>query len=132
MFGNNTTGPESGRSKEMTHNSLVAGVFIKGDLHCSSNLRIDGRLEGDLVGKSKVVLGPKGKLKGSIRGQHIVVEGHVEGNIIAQEQLYIKSTGIVTGNITTQKLIIEDGATFNGASITGKKPTLTAKHEQTT
>ena len=130
MFGNNTTGPANGHSK--TTNSLVAGVVLKGNLYCSSDLRIDGRLEGDLVGEAKAVLGPRSELIGSIRGQHIVVEGNVEGDITAQERLYIKSTGVVKGNIRTHKLIIEDGATFNGASITGQIPAPTAKHGHTT
>lgn len=120
MFGNNTTRSEQGRNKDASHNSLVAGVVVKGNLHCTNDLRIDGKLEGDLVGEAKVVLGPQGELKGSIRGQQVVIEGTVEGDIVAQESLYIKETGVVKGNITTHKLIIEDGATFNGASITGK------------
>lgn len=132
MFGNNTNRPGNGHSKETTHNNLVAGVVIKGDLRCSSDLRIDGKLEGDLIGEAKVVLGPQAELKGSIRGQHIVVEGNVEGNIVAEERLYIKSTGIVKGDIVTHKLIIEDGATFNGASITGKIPTSMSKDGSTT
>ena len=122
MFGNHTTRSENGRQKEASHNSLVAGVVVKGNLHCTSDLRMDGQLEGDLVGEAKVVLGPRAELKGTIRGQQVIIEGRVEGNIVATEQLYIKETGVVLGDIITNKLIVEHGATFNGASITGKAP----------
>lgn len=131
MFKNNTTRPENGRAKDAAHNSLVAGVVVKGNLHCSSDLRMDGRLEGDLVGQSKVVLGPSAALQGTLSGHHVVIEGTVDGNIVAQEQLHIKKTGVVRGNITTNKLIIEDGAIFDGASITGQKPDTRRANERT-
>lgn len=129
MFGvnNNRTETNSNRS---AHNSLVAGTVIKGNLRSKMDIRIDGILEGNLESDAKVIIGVKALITGNISCQSIIIQGKVEGSIVAQSYLHIQETGRVEGNITTHKLIIEDGAIFNGASVTGKPSDQQRKHEQ--
>ncbi len=120
MFGANNNRTETTTSSRSVHNSLVAGTVIKGNLRSKTDIRIDGTLEGNLESAAKVIIGSTALITGDISCQSIVIQGKVDGNILAQAYLHIQETGKVTGNITTHKLIIEDGALFNGASVTGK------------
>jgi cytoskeletal protein CcmA (bactofilin family) len=79
---------------------------------------------------AKVIIGPKALITGNISCKSIVIQGKIEGNILAQSYLHIQETGKVEGDITTYKLIIEDGAVFNGASVTGKPDDNQRKNER--
>lgn len=129
MFGANNNRVENNNNNRSAHNSLVAGTVIKGNLQSKTDIRIDGTLEGNLNSEAKVIIGPSALITGDISCKSIVIQGKIEGNILAQSYLHIQETGKVEGNITTHKLIIEDGAVFNGASVTGK-PTNQQQHEQ--
>ncbi len=122
MFGvkktNNSPNGKAGNAS--AHNSLVAGTVIVGNIVSATDIRIDGKLEGNLKSEAKVVIGKNAVILGDIVCQIIIIEGKVEGNIDAREKLHIKNSGIVAGDLTTNKLIIEDGAQFNGASVMGK------------
>lgn len=110
------------------HNSLVQGTVITGNLTSKTDIRIDGKLEGNLDSEAKVVIGKNALITGDITCQSILIEGKVEGNITTKDKLHIQSTGIVVGDLYTNKLIIEDGAIFNGASIMGNAPLMQKKH----
>lgn len=101
-------------------NSLVAGTVIIGDLSSKTDIRIDGKLEGNLRSEARVVVGENALIVGNIYCRSITIAGKIEGSIKAQEQLHIQKSGTVVGDITTGKLIIEDGALFNGASVMGQ------------
>ena len=47
-------------------NIIAAGTKIVGKVSVESDFRLDGEVEGDIFGKSKVVIGEKGNLKGSL------------------------------------------------------------------
>lgn len=130
MFGANNNRTETTSSNRSAHNSLVAGTVITGNLQSEMDIRIDGTLEGNLESAAKVIIGNKALITGDINCQSIVIQGKVEGNIWAQSYLHIQETGRVEGNITTHKLIIEDGAVFNGASVTGQPNHKRQQHEQ--
>lgn len=130
MFGANNNRTETTNKNRSAHNSLVAGTVIKGNLRSETDIRIDGTLEGNLESTAKVIIGPSALITGDISCQSIVIQGKIEGNILAQSYLHIQETGKVEGNITTHKLIIEDGAVFNGASVTGKLSNKQPQNEQ--
>ncbi|MFK7798045.1 MAG: polymer-forming cytoskeletal protein [Aureispira sp.] len=120
MFGANNNRAETLNNNRSAHNSLVTGIVIKGNVQSETDIRMDGILEGNLQSSAKVIIGKSALITGDIDCNSIIIQGKVEGNITAQSSLHIQETGKVKGNITTHKLIIEDGAVFNGASVTGQ------------
>jgi cytoskeletal protein CcmA (bactofilin family) len=120
MFGANNNRTETLNNNRSVHNSLVVGTVIKGNVQSETDIRMDGTLEGNLQSSAKVIIGKSALITGDIDCNSIIIQGKVEGNITAQSSLHIQETGKVKGNITTHKLIIEDGAVFNGASVTGQ------------
>jgi len=106
---------------DLAINRIVEGTHMKGDIRCESNIRIDGSFVGDINTKGRLVVGPSGKIEGSVLCQHADVEGLIEGKIAVQQLLTLKSTAKIDGDILTDKLSIEPGAVFTGSCSMGAK-----------
>ncbi|GHT31342.1 hypothetical protein FACS189434_00890 [Bacteroidia bacterium] len=105
-------------AKEITavsHNSLAAGTTIKGEIITDNDIRIDGRVEGNIDCKGKVVIGQSGNILGNIVCTNAEIIGSLSGNLKTYEVLSIQSTGKITGDIQTKTLVIEPNAVFNGS-----------------
>jgi len=95
--------------------SIIApGTRIAGNVYSEEDIRIEGCLEGDLISKGKVILGPQSMLKGNVKCVNAEVSGIIEGDIEATEQLLLREKAQLKGSIKTSTLIIEPGASFNG------------------
>jgi len=110
-------------------NIIGAGTKITGDVETSSDIRIDGGLNGNLITKGKIVIGTTGNVEGKIVCNNADVSGTIKGEIIVAEILSLKSTAKVFGNIKTDKLAIEPNAIFTGTCDMGKGITHTPKTE---
>lgn len=95
-------------------NIIGGGTTIKGDIDCTGDMRIDGKVTGNLKISGKIVIGPTGDIKGQITCKNSEIEGKVDGKIFVGELLVLKSTAAILGDIATTKLAIEPGATFTG------------------
>jgi len=95
-------------------NIIGAGTKITGDVETSSDLRIDGSLNGNIITKGKVVIGATGTIEGKIVCNNADISGTIKGEIIVAEILSLKSTAKIFGNINTNKLAIEPNAIFTG------------------
>jgi len=121
MFGNkdNKNGKSSislnGGGAGHARNNLVKGTVIDGNITSQSDIRIDGRVNGNINCQAKLVIGPSGYVEGEITCQNAVIEGHVVGNIRAEQKLKLSRSAALNGKITTGSLDIEPGAAFNGA-----------------
>ena len=103
------------------HNVLATGTTLTGKIETESDFRLDGRVEGEINCKGKIVIGPKGCVKGNILTLHAEILGSVEGVIRAQERLVLKSSAEIKGDIFIQTLEIEPGAKLNGScTMSGK------------
>ena len=103
------------------YNALTAGSKIIGTIIADSDIRIDGRVEGDMQCSGKVVIGEKGSVKGSIACQNAEIMGLLEGKIGVQQTLALRASGKIEGDVRTQTLIVEPNAVFNGTCSMGKK-----------
>lgn len=95
-------------------NTIGKGTILQGDIETFGNMRIDGRVVGNVKTKSKIVLGQSSKIEGNVLAQNAEVEGELKGNIRITDVLILKPTAVIHGDIVTNKLIVESGAAFNG------------------
>jgi cytoskeletal protein CcmA (bactofilin family) len=95
-------------------NQILTGTSLQGEVNSASDIRIDGTLTGILNCKGKVVLGPSGRIEGTVNCQTADISGFIKGNIQVTELLALKSTANIEGDIATNKLSIEPGANFTG------------------
>lgn len=104
-------------------NIISEGTKIKGDVIANGDIRIDGELMGNISAKSKLVIGPTGKIEGQVICNNIEVSGYIKGKITAKELINMKSTCQIVGDIIAGKLSIEPGALFSGSCVmNGSKP----------
>ncbi len=95
---------------------LGKGTEFKGVLSFEGTIRVDGKLEGEVVSKDTLIAGDGAFLQGEITVGTIICSGKIVGNVNANQKVHIIAPGIVQGNIKTPKLIIEEGVTFDGKS----------------
>ena len=100
--------------QEPARNRLGQSTSIKGDIQSDGNFRIDGKLEGTIETKGKVVIGASGLVTGDVICSHADIEGTIKGRVKVSELLSLKSTAKIHGDISTDKLSIEPGAVFTG------------------
>lgn len=95
-------------------NTIGKGTFLEGNIETYGNIRIEGKVVGNVKSKSKVALGNSSHVQGNIIAQNADIEGEVRGKIEVSELLVLKATAIINGDIITGKLVVEPGAVFNG------------------
>ncbi len=96
-------------------NIIRSGTEINGDIVCSGDIRIDGKLFGNLKSEGKVVVGENGLVEGNVECAQATISGSMKVNIKVNELLSLKSTANLVGEIVTNKLQIEPGANFSGS-----------------
>ena len=95
------------------NNSLVHGTRVEGSIFTENDIRIDGKLVGNLNCKGKVIIGPSGEIEGEIQCKNAVVEGRFSGLFVISELLHVRESATVEGEINTAKLIVQSGSVFN-------------------
>ena len=102
-------------------NIIGKGTIVNGSIETFGNIRVEGRVVGDIKTKSKAAFGSSSQVDGSVLAQNAEVAGHIKGTIEITELLVLKATASIDGDITTNKLLVESGATFNGKCKMGVK-----------
>jgi cytoskeletal protein CcmA (bactofilin family) len=87
---------------------------INGTLNFNGTMRIDGRIEGQIVTTGTLIIGEGGQIHADIQAGVVVCGGSIEGNIVARERIQLLAPSVLTGTVRTPLLIIEEGAQFNG------------------
>lgn len=111
---------------------------FKGILTYDGTVKIDGKVEGEILAKDTLIIGEDAEINAEIRVGRIISRGKIKGNIFVKERAEFLAPAVVQGNIQTPILVIEDGVTFDGKCDMGvaaknvKKPELkiTALHQE--
>jgi cytoskeletal protein CcmA (bactofilin family) len=133
LFKNNTDTPmakqRSGAPAPPGQVNIIGqGTVIEGGLKANSDVRISGKVIGNVNVEGKTVVTPEGIIEGEIRSSHADIAGRIDGEVFVQDRLVLKDSAVVSGDIHTAKLVIEDGATFTGTCDMGDAlPKLGAK-----
>lgn len=94
---------------------IAAGMHITGDVETNGTLKIDGRIDGSVVGARQVMLGRNGAIHGNVHAGEVVIGGLVDGAIGADDRLELQSSAVVNGDIDTKSIVVMEGARINGA-----------------
>ncbi|MFN8996182.1 MAG: polymer-forming cytoskeletal protein [Pseudomonadota bacterium] len=112
---------ERRQGTEGTLSIVAEGMTLVGDVMSEGDLRVEGKIVGNLVCKSKLVVGKKGAIDGNIDAANATIEGLVQGAVIVRSQLILQETGKVQGDILTEKMTVQAGAIFTGSCKMGKE-----------
>ena len=88
---------------------------LDGSIASSGNIRVEGKVTGDVKAKAKFVLGNEAIVTGNVVARSAEIAGKIEGNIEISEVLTLRPSAVINGDILTNKLVVEPGATFNGS-----------------
>lgn len=93
---------------------LGEGTQFKGVLSFAGAVRVDGQLEGEIVGDEVLIIGEPGQVNAEIEVGTLVVSGRVQGTITAKHRVELLGPSRVAGTIRTPCLVVAEGAMFNG------------------
>lgn len=113
---------------------LAQDTVVRGDVTFTGGLRIDGRVEGNVVGKADarglLVLSEKGVIVGTVKAHDAVINGRVEGDLEVAHYLELQDGARVTGNISYRTLKLDCGAVVDGKLVRmGDEPAATVSAE---
>jgi cytoskeletal protein CcmA (bactofilin family) len=93
---------------------LGEGAEFKGVLSFQGTVRIDGRLEGEVVGDELLIVGEGGVLRANVDVGSVISNGRIEGTIRAKKRVELLASSRVIGKISTPCLVVMEGASLNG------------------
>jgi len=98
----------------MGYSVLDAHVIVRGDIETDGTLRVDGRLEGNVLRASAVVVGTGGSIAGDIHATELVVGGTIHGSVIVERRVELEATAVVVGDIEADAILIHEGGRVRG------------------
>ncbi len=93
---------------------IGTGTVISGNIECQGDIRVDGVIKGNIVSRSKVIIGAEAIIEGDVYGTQAEIFGRVEGRIFVNDILHLRGNAEVNGDIQAGKLLVEPTACFNG------------------
>lgn len=94
---------------------IGSGLKFKGEFSGDADLYIDGEAQGKIrLAKSKVTVGPNGRVQADVEAREIIVEGTVSGNLKASERVRLGASSRVQGTLQSPRVAIDDGARVRG------------------
>ena len=101
-------------------NLIANGTEVTGDITTTGDLRIDGRVNGNVSCTAKLVVGNGADITGNISCCSGEISGTVQGHIMAKEILQLNQSALINGDIEATRFIVEDGASINGKCTTSR------------
>ena len=95
------------------YSKIDKNTVLKGAINAKTDIRIDGRLEGEVETVGRVIIGKDAVVNGKVLCANADIEGVFKGNLTVSGSLSLKAGSNVEGEVFIQKLIVESGATFN-------------------
>ncbi len=95
--------------------SLIGNtLLIKGEVFSEDEILIEGRIQGKINVKNRVIIGAHGNVEADIEAREVVIRGKVTGNIKGGQRVEIVPAGALHGNISAPRVVIADSGIFEG------------------
>ncbi len=108
----NRRASDKSMSSGSTFSVIGADVTIKGDISATTELHVDGRIEGD-ISCASLVQGEGSTVHGAVTAESARLAGTLDGSITARELVILK-TAHIHGDVHYEALTIEQGAVVEG------------------
>ncbi len=130
----NTTNTGSTDRNEV--NTLIGNTTtVKGDMHFTGVLKIDGTIQGNLVAESNdsvLILDDEGNIEGEVRVPNMIINGTINGNVFASEKIDLYPQAKITGDVHYNLLEMEVGAEVNGRMLRQEAQSFATSNEADT
>ncbi|WP_294474971.1 polymer-forming cytoskeletal protein [uncultured Intestinimonas sp.] len=112
-----------------TDTIISKGTVIIGTLKGEGAVKIEGKVEGEIILNGTITVASSGIIKGPVAANVLRVFGNIEGNVTARERLCLEKDGYIQGDVETSALIVEDGGQLNGRIAMLETPKKTASND---
>lgn len=98
---------------------IGVNTVIKGDISFSGGLRIDGKVNGNILasakdGASTLVLSEQAVVTGNVNVPHLVINGTIQGSVEALESIELQPQAEIIGDLHYRMIEMALGASVNG------------------
>ena len=87
---------------------------VEGTLRSAKDLRIEGRVEGDVVCEGKLTIAEGAVVQARIEAADVLISGSVEGDVHSHGSFSLQPSAVIRGSATAARITIEDGASYEG------------------
>ncbi|WP_395792628.1 polymer-forming cytoskeletal protein [Aquimonas sp.] len=120
MFGSDKN--KSARTGGGVETLIGPRVVIRGDVHFSGGLYIEGRIEGSVLADEAdptalVTLSERGSIEGEVRAPHVIVNGQLHGDIYSSQRIELAAAARVEGNVHYNSVEMVAGSMLTGRLI---------------
>jgi cytoskeletal protein CcmA (bactofilin family) len=110
-----TSGKEARRPAGPEEATLIGPeLVLTGELVSEENIRLRGRIEGNISTSGSLFIEATGHVKGDITAENVVVEGSVEGTVIAAQKFDLRPSGRIQGDIRASVVAIAENSFLRG------------------
>jgi cytoskeletal protein CcmA (bactofilin family) len=95
---------------------------IQGALTSSTEVHLNGHLEGQLDVVGRLTIGAGGKADVNIKASDVIVAGSAKGNIETMGRVVLHAGASLEGDVKAAGIMIEDGAYFKGEVDIARQP----------
>ncbi len=103
-------------------NLIGPGTTVEGKILSLGNIRIDGKITGEVTASESLTLGESGEIEGNIDAKNITIGGKVRGIVNAADKIVFEAKAVVRGDIRAKRLVVDEGAQFDGKITMTDKP----------
>jgi cytoskeletal protein CcmA (bactofilin family) len=114
-----------GRDVAAISTLIAEGTTIRGDVHFTGGLHLDGLVQGALTAEGAdavLTLSEKGRIAGEVRVSNAVINGSVHGDVFVAERLQLAAQARIEGNVHYKVLEMAAGAQVNGRMLHQEEP----------
>ena len=110
----------SQQSAEIAEMYISVGSVFEGNIRSEGDVRVDGRVDGNIHAAGSVTSGSGSSITGDIVGEDVMIGGTLRGNVTASGIFGAGPMGDVQGDVTCAGVSIERGAEYKGSiTVTG-------------
>ena len=101
-----------GKKQSVNLSIIDRDLEIDGSIISKGKLIIKGSIKGSIKGET-LIIAEEGCVAADIQVESITVGGHFQGDLAASRELVILSTGKCAGKVACRDLIVENGGVLN-------------------
>ena len=98
---------------------IAKGTVIEGKITSTENMRIDGKVKGQVLCDKKLVMDAEGIIEGDVQAGESTIKGRVIGTVSVMNTLHLLESSFIKGDIKAKKLHVEEGAKYDGKCLIG-------------
>ena len=114
--------PTAGNGDDAEDTTLIdRDVTLIGEIVSDENIRLRGRVEGNVLTSGSVVIEPQGSVRGDITAENLIVEGSIEGKVVVARKFELRPTGRMRGDIRASIVAIAEESFLQGKVLATEK-----------